>query len=166
MTKRVRVTLPKCFAWILINTSQFDQSVLRIETSPEIMIFRKLPASTLLPPTLRPDKTRHLTDCCWNKLATTQQPPAWRRLWTPVPRQWRHLRGLRILDVGCSDLLTEALARLGAQVVDVDSSPGNIAAARLHAQSQNVTVDYRLGEPAVVMSPQERFDVVLALDVV
>ena len=68
--------------------------------------------------------------------------------------------------MGCSDLLTEALARLGAQVVDVDSSPGNIAAARLHAQSQNVTVDYRLGEPAVVMSPQERFDVVLAVDVV
>jgi len=63
-------------------------------------------------------------------------------------------------------LLSEALARLGAQVVGVDASPGNVAAARLHAQSQNVTVDYRLGEPAMVMSAQERFDVVLALEVV
>ena len=77
------------------------------------------------------------------------------------------LNGLRILDVGCGGgLMSEALARLGAQIVGVDASPGNVAAARLHAKSQNVTVDYRLGEPAEVLSPQERFDVVLALEVV
>ena len=62
--------------------------------------------------------------------------------------------------------MSEALARLGAQAVGVDASPGNVAAARLHAQSQNVTVDYRLGEPVEVLSAEERFDVVLALEVV
>ncbi|MFN7120642.1 MAG: bifunctional 2-polyprenyl-6-hydroxyphenol methylase/3-demethylubiquinol 3-O-methyltransferase UbiG [Hydrogenophaga sp.] len=77
------------------------------------------------------------------------------------------LTGVRILDVGCGGgLLSEPLARLGAQVVGVDASPGNVAAARLHAQAQGVAVDYRLGEPAAVLAPDEVFDVVLALEVV
>jgi len=77
------------------------------------------------------------------------------------------LTGLRILDVGCGGgLMSEPLARLGAQVVGVDASPGNIAAARLHAEAQGVMVDYRLGDPTDVLSPDEQFDVVLALEVV
>lgn len=77
------------------------------------------------------------------------------------------LNGIRILDVGCGGgLLSEPLARLGAQVVGVDASQGNIEAARLHASAQGVTVDYRLGESEAVLAPDERFDVVLALEVV
>ncbi len=77
------------------------------------------------------------------------------------------LTGLRVLDVGCGGgLLSEALARLGATVVGIDASPGNIGAARLHAESQGVAVEYRLGELADVMSSKEDFDVVLALEVV
>ena len=77
------------------------------------------------------------------------------------------LAGLRILDVGCGGgLLSEPLARLGAHVVGIDASPGNVAAARLHAASQGVTVEYRLGEPVQALDDEERFDVVLALEVV
>ena len=49
------------------------------------------------------------------------------------------LAGLRILDIGCGGgLLSEPLARLGAEVVGADPSETNIAAARLHASDQGL----------------------------
>ena len=77
------------------------------------------------------------------------------------------LAGLRILDVGCGGgLLSEPLARRGAQVMGIDASPGNIGAATRHAIAENVVVDYRLGEPLQVLQANMQFDVVLAMEVV
>jgi 2-polyprenyl-6-hydroxyphenyl methylase/3-demethylubiquinone-9 3-methyltransferase len=82
-------------------------------------------------------------------------------------RDGESLSGLRILDVGCGGgLLSEPLARRGGQVVGIDASPGNVAAAQRHAASQGVAVDYRLGEPDQALRPAESFDLVLALEVV
>jgi 2-polyprenyl-6-hydroxyphenyl methylase/3-demethylubiquinone-9 3-methyltransferase len=79
----------------------------------------------------------------------------------------RSLAGRRVLDVGCGGgLLAEPLARAGAQVVGIDASPGNLGAARRHAASQGVAVDYRLGDPGQTLASAEQFDVVLALEVV
>ncbi|XP_046399543.1 ubiquinone biosynthesis O-methyltransferase, mitochondrial isoform X2 [Ischnura elegans] len=45
------------------------------------------------------------------------------------------LEGLKVLDVGCGGgILSEPLARLGAQVVGLDASPESIAIADLHAE--------------------------------
>lgn len=84
-----------------------------------------------------------------------------------VQGAFKPFAGLRMLDVGCGGgLMSEPLARLGARVVGVDASPGNVAAARLHAEAQGLNIDYRVGEPGHALNSHERFDVVLALEVV
>ena len=77
------------------------------------------------------------------------------------------LAGLRILDIGCGGgLLCEPLARLGANVVGADPSPANIEAARLHAGGGGLAIDYRVTTAEALAAAGERFDVVLAMEVV
>lgn len=55
------------------------------------------------------------------------------------------LQGARVLDVGCgAGLLSEALARNGAQVTALDLAPELVKVARLHGLESGVKVDYRL----------------------
>jgi 2-polyprenyl-6-hydroxyphenyl methylase/3-demethylubiquinone-9 3-methyltransferase len=76
------------------------------------------------------------------------------------------LGGLRILDIGCgAGLLCEPLTRLGAQVIGVDPSASNIAAARLHAEKGHLSIDYRC-TTIEEMDVRERFEVVLAMEVI
>lgn len=54
------------------------------------------------------------------------------------------LRGARVLDVGCGGgLLSEALAKAGAEVTALDLSPDVLEAARLHLYESGLQVDYR-----------------------
>ena len=77
------------------------------------------------------------------------------------------LRDLRILDIGCgAGLLSEPLARLGASVVGADPAGANIEVARRHAHEAGVAVDYRAVTAEMLAEAGERFDVVLAMDVV
>src|SRR3569832_1719806 len=76
------------------------------------------------------------------------------------------LSGLRDLDIACgAGLLCEPLTRLGAQVIGVDPSASDIAAARLHADRGHLSIDYRC-TTVEEMDVRERFDIVLAMEVV
>ena len=77
------------------------------------------------------------------------------------------LKGLRFLDIGCGGgILSEPLARLGADMVGADPSETNIEAAKLHAEQSGLAIDYRATTAEDLSAAGERFDVVLAMEVV
>jgi 2-polyprenyl-6-hydroxyphenyl methylase / 3-demethylubiquinone-9 3-methyltransferase len=83
------------------------------------------------------------------------------------PKRLDSLAGLRMLDIGCGGgILSEPLARLGADVVGADPAGPNIEAARLHAAAAGLTPDYRVTTAEALADAGERFDVVLAMEVV
>jgi 2-polyprenyl-6-hydroxyphenyl methylase/3-demethylubiquinone-9 3-methyltransferase len=75
--------------------------------------------------------------------------------------------GLTALDIGCGGgLVAEPLARMGATVTAVDADPVAIEAARLHAASRKVDVDYQVGSSDELAAAGRTFDLVLALEIV
>ena len=83
------------------------------------------------------------------------------------PKQLDSLKDLRILDIGCGGgILCEPMARLGASVVGADPAERNIAAAKLHAEQGGLTIDYRATTAEALADAGERFDIVLAMEVV
>jgi 2-polyprenyl-6-hydroxyphenyl methylase/3-demethylubiquinone-9 3-methyltransferase len=83
------------------------------------------------------------------------------------PKRLDSLSGLRLLDIGCGGgLLSEPLARLGADVVGADPAAANIEAARLHATQSGLAIDYRVTTAEALADAGERFDIVLAMEVV
>jgi len=77
------------------------------------------------------------------------------------------LKGLAILDIGCGGgILCEPLARLGANVLGADPAEKNIAAAKLHAEQSGLAIDYRVTSAEALADANERFDIVLAMEVV
>ncbi|NND21887.1 MAG: bifunctional 2-polyprenyl-6-hydroxyphenol methylase/3-demethylubiquinol 3-O-methyltransferase UbiG [Silicimonas sp.] len=76
-------------------------------------------------------------------------------------------QGLRILDIGCGGgLLSEPMARLGAEVVGADAAERNIPVARLHAEEQGLVIDYRHTTAEDLVAADEKFDAVLNMEVV
>jgi 2-polyprenyl-6-hydroxyphenyl methylase/3-demethylubiquinone-9 3-methyltransferase len=77
------------------------------------------------------------------------------------------LSGLRLLDIGCgAGVLCEPLARLGADVVGADPARTAIDAARVHARESGLQIDYRCASSESLADAGERFDIVLAMEVI
>ncbi|ADM10591.1 putative 3-demethylubiquinone-9 3-methyltransferase protein [Parvularcula bermudensis HTCC2503] len=82
--------------------------------------------------------------------------------------QKRPLEGLRLLDIGCGGgLVSEPMARLGAEVVGIDPADRNIKIAEAHRRESGVNVDYRtVTVERLVAEKEPPFDIVLSLEAV
>ena len=77
----------------------------------------------------------------------------------------RPLEGRSALDVGCgAGLLSEPLARMGADVTGIDAAPENVAAAAAHAEGSGLAIRYMAGELAAL--DLGTFDLVTCLEVI
>lgn len=105
----------------------------------------------------------HLMNPCRLDYITSQIAAEYGRdLTKPLP-----FAGLRILDIGCGGgLLSEPMARLGAEVVGADAAPRNIPVAQVHAQASGLMIDYRFTTAEDLAAAGEQFDVVLNMEVV
>lgn len=83
------------------------------------------------------------------------------------PQTLKPLKGLRIADIGCGGgLLSEPMARMGAEVTGIDAAEENIAAAKAHAEEMGVAVDYRAATAEALVAAGAQFDAVVSMEVV
>ena len=83
------------------------------------------------------------------------------------PSSLRPFEGLSLLDIGCGGgLAAEPMARLGFTVTGIDAGDEAIAVAQAHAEATSLAVDYRVAAAESLAAAGERFDAVLALEVI
>ena len=76
------------------------------------------------------------------------------------------LKNLNILDIGCGGgLISEPMARLGGNVTGIDASEKNIKVAQIHAEKNNLKIQYLNTSPEN-FKELGKFDVILNLEIV
>jgi 2-polyprenyl-6-hydroxyphenyl methylase/3-demethylubiquinone-9 3-methyltransferase len=76
-------------------------------------------------------------------------------------------RGLSLLDIGCGGgLLSEPMARMGANVLGADAADKNLPIAEAHAKQSNLVIDYRHTTVEELVEKSKRFDVILNMEVI
>ena len=76
------------------------------------------------------------------------------------------LSGASVLDVGCGGgLLSEALAKAGAEVTAIDLAPSLLKVARLHGLESGIKVDYRESSvEALAAEMPQAFDAIACME--
>lgn len=83
------------------------------------------------------------------------------------PTAPRPLAGLALLDVGCGGgILSEAMARLGADVHGIDVVERNVAVAGRHARGTGLPIRYEVVTAESLAASGARYDAVLNMEVV
>jgi 2-polyprenyl-6-hydroxyphenyl methylase/3-demethylubiquinone-9 3-methyltransferase len=112
------------------------------------------------------EKFAHLADVWWDETGPMATLHAINPLRVDYIAERASLSGARVLDVGTgAGILAEELARRGAEVTGIDLAAPSIAAARRHAGSAGLTIDYRVAaaEDLAAAMPAS-FDVVTCLE--
>jgi 2-polyprenyl-6-hydroxyphenyl methylase/3-demethylubiquinone-9 3-methyltransferase len=78
----------------------------------------------------------------------------------------RSLKGIKILDIGCGGgLLSEPMARMGADVFGIDASDKNINIAKIHAEKNKLKIKYFCSSPENFKT-DNKFDVILNMEII
>ena len=76
-------------------------------------------------------------------------------------------KNIKILDIGCGGgLLSEPMARLGANVTGIDAAPKNIPVAQTHAKQSGLNINYQFITAEELANSESRYDVILNMEVI
>lgn len=81
-------------------------------------------------------------------------------------RSFVELEGKRVVDVGCGGgILSEGLARAGAEVVGIDLAEELLDVAKSHADESGIEIDYRrISAEALAEAESDSFDIVTCME--
>ena len=83
-----------------------------------------------------------------------------------ISRIDKPLKNISVLDIGCGGgLLSEPLARLGANVVGIDASEKNIRVAKHHSEKSKLNIEYYNSSPEN-FKYEKKFDVILNMEII
>jgi 2-polyprenyl-6-hydroxyphenyl methylase / 3-demethylubiquinone-9 3-methyltransferase len=76
------------------------------------------------------------------------------------------LQGKQVLDVGCGGgILSESLAKAGANVTAIDMAEQSLNIAQIHAQQNQLTIDYRLESVEQhLQHTSQRYDIITCME--
>ncbi len=84
-----------------------------------------------------------------------------------IIQKFTSFSSITLLDIGCGGgLLCEPMTRLGAKVTGIDASEKNIKIASLHAQEQELDINYICTSAEELAEKENKFDVVLSMEVI